>query len=123
MQLLGIDANPTATSVADVRAYSEVHRMVHQWDFLTGSLSALEQVWKAYKIEVAIEQGEIDHTPALFVIDSQGRLAKLYLTQQSYAAVGQLGQLIAQRCRSCFRIIPGSTRTSPTTRSRAWHRP
>ncbi|HUA49742.1 MAG TPA: redoxin domain-containing protein [Solirubrobacteraceae bacterium] len=96
VQLLGIDANPTATSVADVRAYSEVHGMVHQWDFLTGSLRALKQVWKAYKIDVAIEQGEIDHTPALFVIDPEGRLAKLYLTQQSYAAVGQLGQLIAQ---------------------------
>jgi len=96
VQLLGIDANPTATSVADVRAYSEVHGMVRQWDFLTGSLTALKQVWKAYKIDVAIEQGEIDHTPALFVIGPQGQLAKLYLTQQSYAAVGQLGQLLAQ---------------------------
>lgn len=96
VQLLGIDASPTATSVADVRAYSEVHGMVHQWDFLTGSLTALGRVWKAYKIEVAIEQGQIDHTPALFVIGPQGQLAKLYLTQQSYAAVGQLGQLLAQ---------------------------
>jgi len=96
VELLGIDANPTATSVADVRSYSEVHGMVHSWDFLTGSLAALKQVWKAYKIEVAIDQGQIDHTPALFVIDPQGRLAKLYLTQQSYAAVGQLGQLLAQ---------------------------
>src|SRR3984885_2440867 len=96
VELLGIDANPTATSVADVRSYSEVHGMVHSWDFLTGSLAALKQVWKAYKIEVAIDQGQIDHTPALFVIDPQGRLAKLYLTQQSYAAVGQLSQLLAQ---------------------------
>ena len=96
VQLLGIDANPTATAVANVRAYSELHGMVHQWQFLTGSLSELKQVWKAYKIDVAIEQGQIDHTPALFVIDPEGRLARLYLTQQSYAAVGQLGQLLAQ---------------------------
>ena len=107
VQLLGIDANPTATSVADVRAYSEVHGMVHQWHFLTGSVSALKQVWKAYKIEVAIEQGEIDHTPALFVIDPQGRLAKLYLTQQSYAAIGQLGQLLAQEAS---KLLPNHPR-------------
>ena len=56
VQLLGIHANPTATSIADVRAYSEAHGMVHQWHFLTGSPAELKQVWKAYKIEVAIEQ-------------------------------------------------------------------
>ncbi|MGH2886261.1 MAG: SCO family protein, partial [Solirubrobacteraceae bacterium] len=104
VQLLGIDANPTATRVADVRSYSELHGMVHQWHFLTGSLSALKQVWKAYKIDVAIEQGQIDHTPALFVIGPDGRLARLYLTQQSYAAVGQLGQLLA---REASRLLSG----------------
>ena len=107
VQLLGIDANPTATSVADVRSYSQVHGMVHLWHFLTGSPSALKQVWKAYKIEVAIEQGEIDHTPALFMIDPQGRLTRLYLTQQSYAAVGQLGQLLA---REASGLLPGHPR-------------
>jgi cytochrome oxidase Cu insertion factor (SCO1/SenC/PrrC family)/thiol-disulfide isomerase/thioredoxin len=107
VQLLGIDANPSATSVADVRAYSEVHGMVHQWQFLTGSLGALKEVWKAYKIDVAIEQGEVDHTPALFVVDPEGRLARLYLTQQSYAAVGQLGQLLAQEASS---LLPGHPR-------------
>ena len=105
--LLGIDANPTATAIADVRAYSEAHGMVRQWDFLTGSLSQLKHVWKAYKIDVAIEQGEIDHTPALFMIDPRGRLAKLYLTQQSYAAVPQLGQLLAQEAS---RLLPGRPR-------------
>jgi cytochrome oxidase Cu insertion factor (SCO1/SenC/PrrC family)/thiol-disulfide isomerase/thioredoxin len=104
VQLLGIDANPTATSIADVRAYSERHGMVHQWRFLTGSLSELKQVWKAYKIDVAIEQGQIDHTPALFVIGPDGRLRKLYLTQQSYAAVPQLGQLLAEETS---RLLPG----------------
>jgi cytochrome oxidase Cu insertion factor (SCO1/SenC/PrrC family)/thiol-disulfide isomerase/thioredoxin len=107
VQLLGIDANPTATTVGDVRGYSELHGMVRQWHFLTGSLAALKQVWKAYKIEVAIEQGQIDHTPALFVIDPQGRLARLYLTQQSYAAVGQLGQLLAQAASS---LLPNHPR-------------
>ncbi|HET6864754.1 MAG TPA: redoxin domain-containing protein [Solirubrobacteraceae bacterium] len=103
VQLLGIDANPTATQVKDVRSYTELHGMVHQWHFLTGGLPALKRVWKAYKIDVAIEQGQIDHTPALFVIGPNGRLERLYLTQQSYAAVGQLGQLLAQEAS---RLLP-----------------
>jgi cytochrome oxidase Cu insertion factor (SCO1/SenC/PrrC family)/thiol-disulfide isomerase/thioredoxin len=107
VQLLGIDANPTATAVKDVRSYSELHGMVHQWHFLTGSPPALKRVWKAYKIDVAIEQGQIDHTPALFVISPGGRLARLYLTQQSYAAVGQLGQLLAQETS---RLLPDHPR-------------
>lgn len=103
VQLLGVDANPSATKIADVRSYSELHGMLHQWHFLTGTLSELRKVWKAYNIEVAIEQGQIDHTPALFMIDPRGRLAKLYLTQQSYAAVPQLAQLVAQEAS---RLLP-----------------
>src|ERR1700690_2901993 len=37
VQLLGVDANPDALKVANVMAYSRVHGMVNQWDFLTGS--------------------------------------------------------------------------------------
>ncbi|MBV9357100.1 MAG: SCO family protein, partial [Chloroflexi bacterium] len=65
--LLGIDANPQARSLADVRAYSEAHGLTHGWQFLTGSLRDLERVWRAYNVEVAIQHGQIDHTPALFV--------------------------------------------------------
>jgi protein SCO1/2 len=131
VQLLGIDANPTATTSADVRSYSELHGMVHQWHFLTGSLSALSQVWKAYKIDVAIEQGQIDHTPALFVIGPDGRLARLYLTQRSYAAVRQLGQLLAEEAsklvpdhprvdsRLSYAQISGVPPTASTTLPRA----
>src|SRR5271167_2737292 len=48
VQLLGVDANPDATSVADVLSYSRVHGMVNQWDFLTGSLTKLKATWSAY---------------------------------------------------------------------------
>jgi cytochrome oxidase Cu insertion factor (SCO1/SenC/PrrC family) len=36
VQLLGIDANPDATSVADVLAYSRAHGLVNQWDSSPG---------------------------------------------------------------------------------------
>jgi len=104
VQLLGIDANPKATAIEDVLSYSQLHGMAYQWRFLTGSLSELESVWKAYSIGVTISQNQVDHTPAVFVIAPDGNLAKLYLTQQSYAAVGQLGQLLASEAS---RLLPG----------------
>jgi cytochrome oxidase Cu insertion factor (SCO1/SenC/PrrC family) len=104
VQLLGVDANPTATSVSDVLAYSRAHGMVNQWDFLTGSLAQLKAVWSAYHIAVQIEQGQIDHTPALFVIDQRGREQKIYLTQMAYSSVGQSAEVLADEVSS---LLPG----------------
>src|SRR5271154_5340425 len=55
VQLLGVDANPDATSGADVLSYTRVHGLVNQWDFLTGSLAQLKSVWSAYHIAVQVE--------------------------------------------------------------------
>ena len=107
LQLLGVDANPAATSLEDVRSYSQLHGMLHAWRFLTGSLAQLTQVWKAYNVQAAIQRGQITHTPALFVIDPRGREVKVYVTQQSYASIGQLGRLLAQEASS---LLPGRPR-------------
>jgi cytochrome oxidase Cu insertion factor (SCO1/SenC/PrrC family) len=109
VQLLGVDANPHATSVADVLAYSRAHGMVNQWDFLTGSLAQLKATWGAYHIAVQIEQGMIDHTPALFVVDQRGREQKLYLTQMAYASVGQSAQVLADELAS---LLPDHPRVA-----------
>src|SRR6201986_1372033 len=95
VQLLGVDANPDAISVADVLSYSGTHALVNQWNFLTGSLAELKATWKSYDIAVQIEQDQIDHTPALVVIDQQGRERKLYLTQTAYSSVTQSAQVLA----------------------------
>ena len=104
VQLLGVDANPDAISVADALSYSRTHALVNQWNFLTGSLAELKATWKSYDIAVQIEQGQIDHTPALFVIDQQGRERKLYLTQMAYSSVGQSAQVLADEIAS---LLPG----------------
>ena len=95
VQLLGVDANPKATSIEDVLSYSQLHGMLHAWDFLTGSLPQLKRVWHKYSIGVSINRNLVDHSPAIFIISPTGQLAELFLTQQSYAAVGQLAQLMA----------------------------
>jgi cytochrome oxidase Cu insertion factor (SCO1/SenC/PrrC family)/thiol-disulfide isomerase/thioredoxin len=107
VQLLGIDANPKATSIQDVASYTQLHGMLGAWDFLTGSLPELKRVWRAYAIYDSVEAGQVDHTPALFVITPSGMIRRLFLTGQSYAAVGQLGQLLAQ---SAAALLPSHPR-------------
>jgi cytochrome oxidase Cu insertion factor (SCO1/SenC/PrrC family) len=104
VQLLGVDANPEATTVPDVMAYSRAHAMVNRWDFLTGTLPQLQATWRAYHIAVQIQKGMIDHTPALFVIDARGRERTVYLTQMNYASITQAAQILAQRAAS---LLPG----------------
>ena len=104
VQLLGVDANPDATRVADVRAYSAAHQMMHSWDFLTGTRRQLTAVWRAYHVYVAASHANIDHEPAVYLIDPQGRERTLYLTQMAYATIPQQAQLIAD---GLSRIIPG----------------
>lgn len=104
VQLVGVDANPRATSVSDVLAYSRSHGMVNQWDFLTGTLPQLKAVWKSYNIYVQIVKGQVDHTPALYVIDARGREQKVYLTTMAYASIGQAAQVLAQEASS---LLPG----------------
>ena len=104
VQLLGVNANPRDTSIEDVLSYSQLHGMLYQWRYLTGSLAQLQAVWKDYSIGVTVNENQIDHEPAVFVINQQGRLAKLYLTQMAYSAVPQLGQLLADEVSS---LLPG----------------
>ena len=78
--------------------------MLYQWRYLTGSLPQLRRVWKAYSIGVTIDQGNVDHEPAVYVISPQGGLARLYLIQMAYSAITQLGQLLASEVAT---LLPG----------------
>ena len=104
VELVGIGANPEATEVKWVRAYSRAHRMMHKWRFLTGSLPELKRVWRAYGIEAAVTAGSIDHTPATYVVDQRGRESRLYETAMAYSSVDQLGYEMAQ---SISALLPG----------------
>lgn len=104
VELVGIGANPGATGVKWVRAYSRAHRMMREWRFLTGSLPELKRVWRAYHIEAAVIRGNVDHTPATYVIGANGRESRLYETAMAYSSVNQLGYEIAQ---SIAALLPG----------------
>ena len=51
-----------------------------------------------------IQAGQIDHTPALLVIDPQGRERTIYLTQMNYASISQAAQVLADEAAS---LLPG----------------
>lgn len=112
VQLLGVNANPQATSVADVRSYSAAHGVLHRWLFLTGRLQRLRRVWKAYAIEAQIVHGAIDHTPAVYVIGPHGRERAVFMTTLAYATVGQQAKLLAEAVAALMpRPTPAARKT------------
>ena len=104
VQLLGIDANPKATRVSDVHAYSAAHNMMSSWDFLTGTLAQLKQVWKAYHVYVQAIKNNIDHEPAIYLITPDGREQSIFLTQMAYTATDQQAQVLADATAA---VLPG----------------
>lgn len=73
VMLVAINANPTATSIADVQAWSINHGMLHQWLFLTGTAQQLQSVYRLYKVYDQVSSGgEVVHDSAMFIIDAKG---------------------------------------------------
>jgi cytochrome oxidase Cu insertion factor (SCO1/SenC/PrrC family) len=111
VQLVGIDANPDATRVADVRDYSVAHDMMHSWVFLTGSVAQLKHVWKDYDVYVQAVAGNIDHEAATYLIRPDGREQSVYLTQMSYASVPQQAVVLADATAAVLRSHPAVANT------------
>jgi cytochrome oxidase Cu insertion factor (SCO1/SenC/PrrC family) len=85
--LVAINANPAATSVAEVQAWSINHGMLHQWLFLTGTAEQLLSVYRAYHVYDEVgSDGQVVHDPVMFVIDAQGRERLSFETLDSNAA-------------------------------------
>lgn len=73
VQLIAVNANPAATSVATVQAWSIAHGMLHQWLFLTGTAAQLQSVYSMYNVYVQVTSNEqVEHDPIIFIIDAKG---------------------------------------------------
>ncbi len=105
VQLLGINANPLALKVSDVASYTRAHAMQGKWRFLTGSLPQLKGVWRDYHVYVSAINNDIDHQPAMVLIDTEGREHKVYMTQMSYEGVAPQAQVLAN---DIAKLLPGS---------------
>jgi cytochrome oxidase Cu insertion factor (SCO1/SenC/PrrC family) len=104
VQLLGINANPLALKVSDVASYTRAHDMQGKWRFLTGSLPQLKKVWRDYHVYVAAINNDIDHQPAMVLVDTVGHEHKIYMTQMSYEGVAPQAQVLAD---DMAELLPG----------------
>lgn len=84
--LIAINANPRATSIATVQAWSINHGMLHQWLFLTGTAQQLQAVYQQYGVYVQVDASGTDiHDPAMYIIDAGGHERLLFETLDSNA--------------------------------------
>lgn len=106
VQLLGIDANPMKTQVADVAAYTREHELEGRWRFLTGPEAQLESVWHRYHVYVAQKKNSDDvvHEAVVFVINPDGYESAIYSTPMSYESVGEQAQELA---KDIAPLLPG----------------
>jgi cytochrome oxidase Cu insertion factor (SCO1/SenC/PrrC family) len=73
ISLIAINANPAATSVAAVQAWSIEHGMLHQWLFLTGPAKQLQAIYHQYGVYDQVNtDGQAVHDPITFIIDPTG---------------------------------------------------
>lgn len=85
--LLAVNANPSQTSVATVRAWSVAHGMLNQWFFLTGTPQQLESIYHLYNVYVSVDSsGQVAHDAKTFIIDAQGRERLYFETLDSNSA-------------------------------------
>ena len=70
VQLLAVNANPRHFTVADVRAWSAEHGMLHRWRFVTGQPAQLRDIWAAYGVGSRYVHGDLEHQAVVYVLDS-----------------------------------------------------
>jgi cytochrome oxidase Cu insertion factor (SCO1/SenC/PrrC family) len=68
-----VSVNPWEDTPASARkAIARFGLAGFRWRWLLGSRAQLERVWRKYGIEVKRTTGDIEHTDALYLVDSEG---------------------------------------------------
>jgi cytochrome oxidase Cu insertion factor (SCO1/SenC/PrrC family) len=95
LDLVAVNANPTATSINDVQSWSINHGMLHQWLFLTGATQQLQSVYHMYNVYVQVNSNElVEHDPLVFIIDANGHERLYFETLDSNSQSDVKGQEI-----------------------------
>lgn len=105
VQLVAVNANPTAVTPADVKAWSEVHHMTDRWLFLTGPAPELKRLYRLYHIAVEVDpDGEVTHTDAVYLLDRRGDERYLFTTDSNFSGTIPEARDLALRLAS---LLPG----------------
>ncbi|MDZ4338745.1 MAG: SCO family protein [candidate division NC10 bacterium] len=75
-----VTVDPERDTVERMRAYSEQHRMLDRWHFVTGGMQALRPVWEYYWVGTVRKdrKGEVMHQAPVHLIDRQGKIRVVY---------------------------------------------
>jgi len=75
-----VTVDPERDTVERMRAYSEQHRMLDRWHFVTGGMQALRPVWEYYWVGTVRKdrKGEVMHQSPVHLIDRQGKIRVVY---------------------------------------------
>lgn len=102
---LAFNANDEMTSVEAVMSATRKWRLdrIPTFHFLTGDASELTAVWDAYNLEAsgdpkAGKPGELQHSPAVFLIDQSGQLRRFLST--NFDGAPPLSALIVERANA-----------------------
>ena len=116
---LAVNTNPIATSVEDVRQWTELHRLeeIPGWRFLTGQPEVLQPVWRDYAIAAeatgsgqpashegpAATPGRVIHTAGVYLIDQQGRERWYFSVEADASTIEPMSRLIAHRAEALLK--------------------
>jgi protein SCO1/2 len=70
--LLVVSVNPWEDTAASSTAAGARWGFGGDWHWLRGSPARLRPVWRAYEIEVARAEGDVNHSTAIYLIDGRG---------------------------------------------------
>ncbi|HEX2922545.1 MAG TPA: SCO family protein [Chloroflexota bacterium] len=104
---LAVTVDPERDTPYRLRQYLEAQQLQGKMDFLTGSRPDLEKIWTAYHVGVqrpparaevgGSGQGyEVAHTEAVYVIDKQGKLRRLFKADFEPAALAKDVELLSR---------------------------
>jgi peroxiredoxin len=96
VQLLAVNANPDHFQVADVRAWSVKHGMLHRWRYVTGQPTQLQHIWGEYGVTSHYEDGELEHSALVYVIDGSQRERDVLWMSSLQASVDDEAHELAQ---------------------------
>ena len=89
---VGVNVNPFHLSQADVAGFTDEQGLnsVPEWHFLTGSVSQLQQAWKAYGVAVQAPNPNVDiiHSDTIYFIDPTGHQRWIAIPTEDHAASG-----------------------------------
>lgn len=95
---IAFNVNEYHNKVQDVKAFSDQHGLskLKNWYFLTGSSNELKKVWKAYGIAVVPSKtGDVQHTSALYFVNSNGKEVYLGRPQKDKESVNEWSNAIS----------------------------